>query len=373
MNFEKLTAYLDEMPGRGVPGCDMQVWINHQPVYRHLSGEARPGEPLTGNETYWFYSASKVVCMTAAMQLVDRGLIDLDDPVSKYLPAYANLTVKDEGSVRPAKNVLTIRHLMSMQGGLNYDLNSPAIRACLKRCGSKATTRQLVDALAEQPLDFEPGTHFQYSLCHDVVAGVIEVASGMTYGEYLQKNIFDPLGVTCLKFHPTHEDFDRMAARYLWDGQELLHRQDNRPMPYALSESHESGGAGLMGDAASYMLVADALANDGVGKNGVRILSREAIDTMRTPQLTGVSAADFDALGRTGYTYALGVRTLVDGTASKSPVGEFGWDSAAAAYVMIDPDNHIAAFYSQHVLGCGRAYVEFHPAMRDLIYEALEA
>lgn len=373
MNFEALTKYLDSLQTQGVPGCDVAVYVSHEPVYRHQSGEAAPGRPMTGNETYWFYSASKVICMTAAMQLVEQGRIHLDDPVSKYLPAYAQLTVADETGVRPAKTVMTIEHLMTMQGGLNYDLESPAIRECLQKYGRSATTRQLAEAFVAQPLDFDPGTRFQYSLCHDVMAAVIEVASGMTYGEYLKKNLFDPLGVRHLTFRPAQDELDRLAARYVWDDQERPIEQERFSLPYRISDNHESGGAGLMGDVDSYILIADALANDGEGRTGAKILSRESIDLMRKPHLSGQSAIDFDVrCDKVGYTYGLGVRTLCRPETSRGPVGEFGWDSAAGAWVMVDVENHIAAFYAQHILNCGRCYNGIHPVIRDHIYEGLK-
>ena len=95
---------------------------------------------------------------------------------------------------------------------------------------------------------------------------------------------------------------------------------------------------------------------------------------MRKNRLTGASRRDYDVLcEKRGYGYGLGVRTLTDASSSRSPLGEFGWDSAAGAWSMIDVDHRLAAFYAQHVLNCKRAYDEFHPAIRDLIYEGLEA
>ena len=129
-----------------------------------------------------------------------------------------------------------------------------------------------------------------------------------------------------------------------------------------------------MGDVDSYILLPEALANDGVGRSGARILTRASIDAMRKNRLTGDSRRDYDVLcEKRGYGYGLGVRTLTDPATSRSPVGEFGWDSAAGAWSMIDVDRRLAAFYAQHVLNCKRAYDEFHPAIRDLIYEGLEA
>ena len=374
MNFEALTKYLDSLKDRGVPGCDLEVWVNHEPVYRHFTGESHPGKPMDGTETYWLYSATKVFTMTAAMQLVEKGVLKLSDPVSKYLPAYAKLTVKDGDTVRPAKTVMTLENLMAMQSGLDYDLQSPAILACVEKYGAKVTTVQLAEAFAENPLNFDPGTHFLYSLSHDVVGAIIEVASGMPFGEYVRKNIIEPLGMKTMTFHPTEEHFARMAARYHWDEDLNPIPEPNAKNPYDLAELYESGGAGLVGDVSSYILLADALANGGVGRNGARILSQESIDNMRTNRALGVRGEDFDTLcNKFGYGYGLGVRTLIHKETSRSPLGEFGWDGAAGAWTMADPDNHIAAYFGMHVLNCGLAYEKYHPTIRDLIYEGLNA
>jgi len=369
MNFEALTAYLDALPSRGVPGCHMTVMVNHKPVYSRVVGEARPGKPMRGDETYWFYSATKVITMTALMQLIERGVVKPDDPVSKYIPAYARLGVREGHSTRMARTVMTVEHLMTMQSGLDYNLQSFSIMEALRE--GRYSTYALVSALADEPLSFDPGAHYQYSLSHDVAAAVVEVASGRRFGEYVHENIFAPLGADDLTFHPTEEQRTRMAARYSWDAGEKPVLQDNFRNPYVLSDEYESGGAGLMGSVNSYVLIADALANGGVGSTGARILTPESIDIMRADRLSGPSREDFDRMGKVGYSYGFGVRTMVDNSRARSPIGEFGWDGAAGAWVMADPEHHIAAFYAQHVLGCGRAFAEFHPAMRDLIYGGL--
>lgn len=372
MQFDSLIRYLDSLPEKGVPGCALTVLVDHKPVFRHMTGEGRPGQPIDGTETYWLYSATKVFTMTAVMQLIERGLMKLDDPVSKYIPAYANLTVLEDGKVRPAKTVMTIEHLMTMQGGLDYELEAPGITAALKKYGDSATTRQLVESFIEKPLSFDPGTRFDYSLCHDVAAAVIEVVSGMSFAEYVNENIIRPLGMKTMTFHPTEEQRARLAARYQWDEEKNCISIENQTNRYVLTPCYESGGAGLIGDMDSYVLLTDALANDGVGMSGARILTRESIDEMRKDRMVGPSRGDFDLRNKVGYSYGLGVRTLVDADSSRSPVGEFGWDGAAGAWTMIDPDRHIAAFYVQHVLSCGQAFDEFHPTIRDLIYEGLD-
>ena len=134
MNFEALTDYLDTLSRLNVPGCDLAVYRDHQPVYRHQAGfrDDEKQQPMEGNETFFLYSATKVFTTCAVMQLVEQGKIRLDDPVSDYLPDYAHLTVKDGDTVRPAKTVMTVRHLMSMQSGLNYDREGPEVTAVAK-------------------------------------------------------------------------------------------------------------------------------------------------------------------------------------------------------------------------------------------------
>ena len=123
MDFTRLTAYLDYLHKLNVPGCDLALYRDHELIYRHQAGwrDLNRTAPMQGNEAYFLYSATKVFTTCAAMQLIEQEKMRLDDPVSLYLPAYAHLTVKDGDTVRPAKTVMTVRHLMSMQSGLNYD------------------------------------------------------------------------------------------------------------------------------------------------------------------------------------------------------------------------------------------------------------
>lgn len=373
MNFEPLKDYLNRLSELGIPECEIRVWKDHQMVFAHCCGAAERGRSMQGNAAYWLYSATKVVTATAVMQLLGKHVLSLDDRVSDYLPAYAHLTVIDGKAVRPASTQMTIRHLLTMCGGLNYDCNASAIRECVQRYGQSAGTVQIVEALAAQPLDFDPGAHFQYSLCHDVLAAIVEVAAGEKFSEYVNRNIIAPLEIENMTFHPSKAQLQRLAARYYWDRENHPVEIERESLKFRFSDAYESGGAGLLSDADSYIRFIDALANGGVGKNGARILTPELIDLMRSDQLNEIQKRDFaDRFVRPGYSYGLGVRTLVDPTKSKSPKGEFGWDGAAGAWVMIDPENHVAAFYVQHVLDCETAYLDYHPHIRDLIYDGLQ-
>ena len=134
---------------------------------------------------------------------------------------------------------------------------------------------------------------------------------------------------------------------------------------------YESGGAGIACTVEDYSKVIDALANGGAGADGARILKPESIAKMSENRLNEQQLKDFHIGGKLEYGYGLGVRTLLDPTASKSPLGEFGWDGAAGAYVLIDPVNHLSLFYVQAAPDSGTAFSDIHPTLRDLVYDSL--
>lgn len=375
MNKKILADYLDSLRQRGIPGCDCAVIHNHEVVFRHTVGYADSDmkKPLTDKNTFWLYSATKLITCTAVMQLADKGLITLDSPVSDFLPEYKNLKVKVNEDIVPAKNQMTIRHLLSMQSGLNYNLDAPSVIRIKKDTNNTATTRQVIEALANEPLDFEPGTHFQYSLSHDVLGAVIEVVSGQKFGEYLSDHIFKPLGMKDTGFELTPERKANMSTQFVFDIDTMTSTPASNRNRYVLTKNYESGGAGLISTVNDYLLYLDAMCHGGTSKDGYRLISMESINLMRQDQLKGTSRKEFDTWGRHGYSYGLGVRTLVEKEKSgaRSPLGEFGWDGAAGAYALIDVSNNLAIFYIQHVLNCGYVYDVVHPRIRDLTYEML--
>jgi len=374
MNFDKLTQFLDEQSTEMIPGMDLIIYQDHKQLYRHLTGfkDRENNIALNGDEQYWLFSATKVFTAVAGMQLIEKGIIRPDDPVSMYLPAFATLSVNDNGHIRAPRTELTVQHLFTMTGGFDYDIDRPSIKKCQLYSRNKADTIAMVNALAEEPLCFDPGTHFRYSLCLDVLGAVIESASGMKLGEYMEQNIFKPLGITHTGFK--NEDLSRFAVQYTWD------EASKRAVPmaensccYRLSDNFESGGAGLYSTVEDYITLADALACGGVAKNGNRILKSETVDEMRRDQLTPELRSEF--MNHTGpsYSYAMGVRTCVEPEKGTSVKGEFGWDGAACAYVLIDPSNKISMYLAMHVRNFGYGYFTMHHGVKDRLYEAMRA
>lgn len=163
--------------------------------------------------------------------------------------------------------------------------------------------------MGDMVLSFEPGIRFRYSLCHDVLGALIEVWSGKKFGEYMERHVLDPLDMKDT-FFGVPKDVKRrlrLAKKYRYDGKEIPILSEDICI-YNFTDEYESGGAGLVSCPADYAIFLDALANGGVAKNGARILSPSTVELMRTNQLNGQQAKDFEHL-RKGYGYGLGVRT----------------------------------------------------------------
>ncbi|MBQ3078598.1 MAG: beta-lactamase family protein [Clostridia bacterium] len=377
MDFTNLRIFLDSLIEKSIPGVDMTVYIDHKPVFRHGAGmrDREKGLPIEGNETYFGYSVTKLFTCVCALTLFEKGEFLMTDPVGEYLEEFGDMLVKetdDKGNerVRPARRQMTVRDLFTMSAGLDYDLKTPEILQAVRDTNGEAPTREIVRAIAKRPLSFDPGERWQYSLCHDVLGALVEVISGMRFETYMKKTIFEPLGMKSSAMHITDHLRARMASQYENVNGDV--RLIDKSALYVLGPKYDSGGAGLITTVDDYIRLADALASGGIGLTGERILSRQSIDLMRTNHLNDIQMKDFNWIQMRGYGYGLGVRTMVDRSqGSLSPVGEFGWGGAAGAYVLIDPERKLSAYFAEHMKNSLEPYV--HPRLRNILYACLEA
>jgi len=365
MNFDKVQKLMDDsVKYNSVPCSDIIVTCRGKEVFRYFNGtkDDERKVPLKGDELYFLYSATKVITCTALMQLLERGKFRLEDEVAKYIPEYKSLWIKTENGVVKAQMPMQLKHLFTMTSGLDYNLERGGILQ-LKAQNPNASTLELVKTFVQEPLEFEPGTHYLYSLGHDVLAAILELVSDMSFGEYLKKNIFDVCGMAHTGFALSDAIRSRMCSQYRLDeqtGEAKLMEKENE---YFLTPNYQSGGAGLISCVEDYGRFVTELAN------GNRLLKAETINLMRQNHLGAQARAEFAAMKR-GYAYGLGVRTNID--CDFSAKGEYGWDGAAGAYSLIDPDNHIALFYATHIKGHGTyLYEKLHPEIRDAVYDAL--
>lgn len=380
MNNTKMAQYLDSLLTVGLPSFDCIVMRDHEVIFRHRGGyaDAAKTQPIREDQKYLMFSMTKIQTMTAVMQLVEQGRLSLDDEVGKYLPAYYDVMVREETAdgvkLVPPKTPLTMWHLVTMQSGLDYDLHRAGVEAVLAKRGQAATTRELVEAMAKTPLLFHPGTHYQYSLSHDVAAAVVEVVSGERFSDYLTNHIWKPLGMNSTSFcRAMNENVPGLAQQYVCDDGDIAKTRPMEPScDYQLSDSYESGGAGLMSCTEDYAKLADAIACGGTGANGALILTPATVGEFSVNRISGASQEEIIRnMGRRGYGYGIGMQVLThpEELGTKAPAGIFGWDGAAGSLAIMDPINRLSLVFTMHVRNCGYAYGVIHPSLRDLMYE----
>ena len=237
------------------------------------------------------------------------------------------------------------------------------------------TTREFVDELARQPLNFDPGTHYAYSLCHDVLAAVVEAASGMRFADYMQVNVFDPLGMNDTHYHIPEEKRPRLSAVYQFrHGVYQAKHLPNYTVPsYRYSDCYDSGGAGLVTSVNDYMKLLTTLSLGGTSPDGYQLLKPQTVAMLGQGFLPDDARADFNPTRLYGYSWGLCGRVHLEPHLSfaRSPIGEFGWDGAAASFALVDATNRVSIFFATEVMGCNYAYHAIHPLLRDLAYEGL--
>jgi CubicO group peptidase (beta-lactamase class C family) len=379
MNFQHLKDYLDYcLPMVGVPGSDTVICKGREVVFRHTTGydSLRYRTPMRDNALYNLYSCTKVATCVAAVQLIERGEILATDPLYAYFPEYQHVGVKhirEDGTVdvRQAENPILIQHLLTMTAGMNYNLDVPAIQKVRMQTDGKCPTLDVIRALAEEPLDFEPGEKYQYSLCLDVIGGIVELVSGMKFSDYMRENIFLPLGMNRTTFTMNEDVKSSLATQYSLDEKNNcaveIPCDDN---PYRFGPEFESGGAGMISSVDDMILLADALTHFGVGKTGERILSKFGVNLMRSPMLKEKTFPIAGFGGHiAGYNYGYGVRVnQTPGLVGNlSPVGEFGWDGAKCSYISSDPESEISIFHAEHIGGMHKMF----PRLRNLVYSCI--
>ena len=338
--FEKTKAFCDSLLNCGLPGFDLAVYRKGQCVLRYIKGysDLENRVEMTGNERYNIYSCSKVITCVAAMQLYEKGLFSLEDALSDYMPEFASMTVGTKGKISEAKNPIRIRHLFEMTAGFSYNLNSMRIRECIADTEGKCPTRVTMQYLAKEPLLFEPGERWEYSLCHDVLAALVEVISGEKFEVYVKKHIFDVVGMAHSTFMLPENELDTLAEQYVYKNGKLVNIGKNID-PYKIGSEFASGGAGCVSTVEDYIKFLEAL------RVGDVILKKETIAMMATDYLTDQQRAMY-TYGTTNIGYGLGLRAPRKDAIHR----EFGWAGAAGAYASVDPELNISFYYAQHVI-----------------------
>lgn len=384
MNFEYMKNFMDSLTEWIIPGNSVVIYKDGKKVFEYSSGYSDLEKKIkkTGEEQLYIYSCSKVATVTAALQLYEQGKFLLSDPLYEYLPEFKKMYVKDGDRIKAAENPITIRDLFTMTAGLSYATNTPAFEKARKLTDGKMDTRTVIKCLAEEPLLFEPGARWNYSLCHDVLAVLVEVVSGMRFSEYMKKHIFEPLDMNNSYYHAPNDVI--ISPQYIYEIQdtknivELQQKEHTSGVvkraygnELVFGENYDSGGAGIITTVDDYAKFAAALANSGTGLNNNRILSSATVKLMKTNQLNEAQRKTMNWRRLRGYGYGLGVRTLIDKaeSGSNSSIGEIGWGGAAGATIIADTEEKVALFYAHHMLNPQEEY--YQPRLRNVLYSCL--
>ena len=347
------------------------------------------GESITSDTMYRIYSMTKPVTSIALMMLVEQGLLQLTDPVSKFIKSFGETRVWNTGTIlKPMTAALTepirVWHLLTHTSGLTYGFNyADVVDDMYRRAGFETgvsyneSLEVVCDKIASLPLVFQPGSSWNYSMATDVVGRIIEVISKMPLDEFLEKNIFAPLGMTDTAFFVPEEKRSRLASLYRYD--EVNHSKiklDTLGNSSLENPKFLSGGGGLISTAGDYFKFIKML--EGRGKSGdVRIVSSRTIDLMTQNHLP--NNADISTYGRPigeeflfdGLGFGLGFSVVVDQAKTRvaCPKGTFAWGGMASTAFWVDPVNEISAMFFTQLIPSGVYPIRQY--LRSLVYAAL--
>ena len=362
-------------------------------VARAGSRDLEAGLPVTDDTLWRIYSMTKPVTSVAAMILYEEGRLALTDPVSAFIPSFADVRVYTGGSdlrpvTVPAVEPVRIWHLLTHTAGLTYGFHRVhPVDALYRAAGFEWGTpsgldlAQACDTWAGLPLLFQPGTEWNYSVATDVLGRVIEVASGQRLDEFLAARILRPLGMTQTAFWAGPEAAPRLAALYTRGRDGAATRLDALGQAALARPSMISGGGGLVSTAADYDRFTQMLlqrAGSPAGElDGIRLLSPRTVGYMTRNHLPG--GVDLETFGRPLYAespfrgvgFGLGFAVVIDPLPGKvvCSAGEISWGGAASTTFWVDQDADLAVSFFTQLLPSSSYPIR--PELRQLVYQAL--
>lgn len=349
----------------GVPYLDVICYKEHKEIFRYVSGEN-----TTGKEQLYMYSCGKPITVVSALRLIEEGKLSLDDKVCKYLPEVQKaFIINEKGDREYIGDKMMVRHLFTMTAGFTYDVATQPILQLVKDSQGKAVLRDFIAKFVEIPLSFIPGERFQYSLCHDVLAAVVEVVAKKQFSEYIKEVIFEPLQMNRSRFDNGERNMPDMYMAY--ENGEVEKIDEGKIL--IPTSTYESGGAGLVSTVEDYIRFADALACGGISANGYQVLKEGTLRKLVSEQLKAISVNNgFTCVQGEDYGYGLGVRVRKKTTEWGLDKGEFGWDGAAGSYVMVDPEKKVSVFIGMHLRNWPVVFTGKHLLIVEKIYKEFQ-
>ncbi|MCZ6874299.1 MAG: serine hydrolase [bacterium] len=353
----------------------------------HLEVECQ--RPMQRDTIFRIYSMSKPITTVGLMMLYEQGLLQLDDPVHRFIPSWKNLQVYRTGNhpdfdtVTPERP-MTVSDLMSHTSGLTYGFTERSnVDAAYRKLGvadrSKPgyTLQDMVDALAQLPLEFSPGTRWNYSVSTDVLGYLVQVISGQRFDQYLHDHILQPLGMDDTGFTIAEAQLPRFACNYLHQSDDRLQLIDSPEESEYRKQSLFSGGGGLISTAEDYFRFTQMLLNGGE-LDGVRLLGRKTIQLMTMNHLPGgqdltqlALPSGFSETAYAGVGFGLGFSVMLDPARTQilGSVGEYAWGGAASTAFWVDPVEQMLVIFMTQLMPSSSYPIRRE--LRALTYAAL--
>jgi CubicO group peptidase (beta-lactamase class C family) len=367
-----------------LPCADILIARGDEVAYRWTSGVAE-------DAIFRIASMTKPVTSIAFMQLVEQGKVALSEPVAKYIPEFANLGVFVSGGgnqpfvTRPPSTRLNLVDLMRHTSGFTYSFQErtpvdAAYRKTELEHWGKNDTKSFIDHLAVIPLEFDPGTSWNYSVSTDVLGVIVERVSGQKLGDYFRDHIFAPLGMDDTFFHVPGEKSARLPEAYAFHPAEKMKLVDRPGADSSWCGRHtfESGGGGLASTTADYLRFCQMLLNGGA-LDGVQIISPKTLELMTANHLPGGgdltqhSKSLFSEAENAGIGFGLGFACNIDPAATLIPgsKGEFYWGGMYSTAFLIDPVEHLSMIFMTQLMPSSTYLVRRE--IRTMMYAALSA
>jgi len=394
--LQRLREINAEVVARGfAPGITSSIHCGGKPLLTVSEGlaDVARNRPMAENDLFRIYSMTKPLTSLAAMILADDKQLKLDDPVAKYLPEFAAATVFESGDTpeaiktTPLKRAVTIRDLLRHTAGLTYISTAPGavnrlyvlrgidhggggVVVPADKSAPVADINEFTRRLAAIPLHDQPGVQFRYGNATDVLAAVVEKASGQRYRDFMATRILQPLKMQDTFFDVPKEKVSRLTAAYIGKSSEdgtgnvlrstqvkdlgqgkVVQIEDPHTSIFARPRYIDFGGAGLVSTAADYQRFLHMLLNDGM-LDGVRVVSAGTVREMTRNHLSAEALAT-RSLAAQGLGFGLGFATFNDATKAPTAVPRKGyfWGGAASTYFWVDPDRRITGVVMAQVFG----------------------
>jgi CubicO group peptidase (beta-lactamase class C family) len=356
------------------------VWEKGHEVYFGAAGLAdrEAGRPMRRDAIVQIFSMTKPITGVALMQLYEQGKFQLDEPLAKYLPEFADVKVYAGDSAGAPRFValarpITIRDITRHTAGFATSSAEPGIGPLFRAAAPDALTNTLPEfsrKLASVPLAFQPGTRWSYGISVDVQAALVERLAGEPFADYVRKHVLDPLGMHETRYFVPESDRDRFAAMYRRDAGSALTRSPDSTGK-ALNTKHWAltpGAFGLTSTVDDYLRFARMLLGEGQ-LDGVRILKPETVRLMATNHLpaTVKDSSWLPSKGQVGFGIDFAVRVAPPKSVKENNgvVGEFFWDGAASTLFWVDPANQLVTVFFTQVLPFDGT---LHKGLRDAVY-----